>query len=99
MRTKLVTIFAALLATSALAAPATEDAAGKTAAGTGFIQPTGFDRTGDGAVTELQAPEADTRLAIIEVGPATDAAAAARAAWAKWPGHTAPPVRLTQSLF
>ncbi|NJC08863.1 serine hydrolase domain-containing protein [Polymorphobacter fuscus] len=84
----------ALTPAAALAAPVAADTAGKTAAGTAFIQPTGFDRVDKGAVTEIQAPEADTRVAIVEVGAAADAAAAAKAAWGQWPGHAMPPVRL-----
>jgi CubicO group peptidase (beta-lactamase class C family) len=95
MRKFVIPVIAACLATSALAAPVMSDTPGKTAAGTSFLQPTGFDRAGVGAITELQAPEADTKMAIIDAGMAPDAAAAVAAAWAKWSGHVAPPVRLT----
>lgn len=94
MRHLIAVTLAALLATSALAAPVTSDAPAATAAGTAFVQPMGFDRSASGKLTELQPPEADTRVAIVDIGPAADAQAAAKAAWAQWTGHAMPPVRL-----
>ena len=94
MRVMTTLMLAACLASSALAAPVSKDTPGATAAGTAFVQPTGFDRAGAGAVTEFVAPEPDSKLALVEVGKAADAQAAASAAWGKWAGHTMPPVRL-----
>ena len=95
MRVVTTLFLATCLATSALATPVASDTPGATTAGTVFVQPTGFDRAGTGALTEFVAPETDSKLALIEVGKAADATAAATAAWGRWPGHTMPPVRLT----
>ena len=94
MRRTITALLAAMLASSALAAPAVSDTPGKTGAGTGFTQPATFDVSSSGSLTELGAPEADARLALVEVGGAADAAAAAVKAWSLWAGHDVPPLRL-----
>src|SRR6185436_10336262 len=60
---------AALISTSALAQTPP--------AGPSFTLPSDWNRKADGPVQILQPPEADTRLAIVEVGAAADAKAAA----------------------
>ncbi len=94
MRRIFAAIIAATLTTSALAAPVASDTPGKTAAGTAFTQPTGFDRADAGALTELIAPETDARAALVDVGTAADATAAVKQAWAQWAGHDVPPLRV-----
>jgi CubicO group peptidase (beta-lactamase class C family) len=93
-----VSLACALLASTALAAPATSDTPGKTGAGTSFTQPAGFDLAATGAVAEFIAPETDSSAAIIDVGAAPDAAAATAKAWALWAGHAAPPVLVATPL-
>jgi hypothetical protein len=95
----LAPVFAAPLALLLLvaeqsAAPAPEklaaDSPRTTAAGSTFTAPAGWSITARGNVVILVPPEADSRLAIVELG-ANDSAAAAAAAWAayrpeaKWP--------------
>lgn len=94
MRRAIAAIVATMLAGSAVAAPAATDTPGKTNAGTVFIQPAAFDVSNSGSLTELVAPETDARAALVEIGGAADAAAAAARAWSLWAGHNVPPLRL-----
>lgn len=62
-----------------------------TVLGNTFIAPAGWTLTVRGPATILEAPEKDSWLALVDVGPARDADAAVAAAWAaykpqaKWP--------------
>ena len=94
MRRAIAAIVATMLAGSALAAPAATDTPGKTNAGTVFTQSAAFDVSSSGSLTELVAPETDARAALVEIGGAADAAAAAAKAWSLWAGHSVPPLRL-----
>ena len=94
MRRAITAIVATMLAGSALAAPAITDTPQTTGAGTVFIQPAAFDLSNSGSLTELAAPEAGARAALVEIGGAADAAAAAAKAWSLWAGHSMPPLRL-----
>jgi CubicO group peptidase (beta-lactamase class C family) len=70
-----------------------KDAPGATAAGTTFTQPAGWSMQSKDNVVVLEAPEGDSKLAIVDVD-AADSAAAAQAAWkayrpaAPWPLKT-----------
>lgn len=78
------------VAAPALAAPAATDTPTATSGGTSLTIPQGWDSaTGPKAIT-LKPAETDTRLVIVDVGPAKDASAAAEAAWALAGGNKAP---------
>ena len=47
-------------------------------AGSALAAPATFDVTNGGSLTELVAPESDARAALVEIGGAADAAAAAK---------------------
>ena len=95
-----ITIHAAVLALLAFAgssgaaqtaqAPLPADTPSKTVAGATFIAPAGWSVTVKGPATIVEAPEGDSRIALVDV-TATDADAAVAAAWAayrpdaKWP--------------
>ncbi|MFL5297967.1 MAG: serine hydrolase domain-containing protein [Phenylobacterium sp.] len=81
---------AALIATSALAqAPASS--------GPTVTLPADWTRKVDGPVQVLQPPETDTHLAIVEVGAAADAKAAAASAWKLYRGGESHPFKLLQA--
>ena len=86
------------LAGAALAALIATSAAAQTASGSGpsFTLPPDWTRKAEGPVQTLQPPEADTRLVIVDVGPAADAKAAAAAAWKLYRGGESHPFRLIQ---
>jgi CubicO group peptidase (beta-lactamase class C family) len=71
--------------------PLTADSPRTTVLGNVFIAPAGWTVSVRGQATILEAPEKDSWLALVDVGPAKDADAALAAAWAaykpqaKWP--------------
>ncbi len=73
------------------------DTPGVTGAGATFTEPAGWSVQAGARMVVLTAPEADTRLAIVDVGPAADAKAAAQGAWAVYKPGGAPPFRLTNA--
>lgn len=62
--------------------PAKADAPGKTATGVAYTQPRDWTRTTQGSSTVFAAPEGTLNIAVVEVGAAADARAAAEKAWA-----------------
>ena len=68
-----------LLGASALHAqtPAAADTPGKTAAGVAFTQPKDWTETSKAAVTTFTSPEGDLNIAVVDVGQAASAQAAA----------------------
>ena len=85
------------LAGAALAAPAGErlaaDAARTTTSGATFTAPAGWSMSSGGNRTLLEPPEADSRLALVDV-EAADAAAAVAAGWASYRPDANRPLRL-----
>lgn len=70
--------------------------AGTTPSGATFDLSPGWTRKTLPNLVELAAPEGDYRIALVDVGPATDAADAAARAWKLWsPGQTRPPKLVT----
>lgn len=76
------------------AVPATADHSEKTAAGATFTAPAGWTMSGKGPVAEIAAPEGDLRIAIVDIGAATDAKEAAAAGWNAWAPTKARPPKL-----
>ena len=60
---------------------AAADAPGKTASGLAYIQPKDWTATSKDAVTVFASPEGDLNIAVVEVGAAANAQAAAAKAW------------------
>jgi CubicO group peptidase (beta-lactamase class C family) len=77
------------------AAPA--DTPATTTAGHGFILPRGWTLTQRGSASILEAPEGDTRIALIDVD-AKDAGSAIDAAWAIYRGGAKPEVTLSMPV-
>jgi CubicO group peptidase (beta-lactamase class C family) len=73
--------------------PIAADSAHATPAGTTFTAPAGWSLATRGAMIVLTAPEADTRLAIVDM-PMANADAAVDAAWAAFDAAAKPPLRL-----
>ena len=73
---------------------ASADTPGKTPAGVQFTQPKDWSAQANGAVTVFVSPEADLRIAVVDVGDAVDARAAAAKAWSLYKPAGAPTVRL-----
>ena len=67
----------ALMAQSRAAA----DTPGKTASGISYVQPKDWAATKQGAMTVFASPEGDLNIAVVEVGAAANAQAAAAKAW------------------
>lgn len=65
-----------------------------TPSGTTFTVAAGWTMTTKDRLVELAAPEGDLTIALVEVGPAADAKAAAAAAWAAWTPAAARPPKL-----
>lgn len=59
----------------------TADTPTQTAFGTAFTAPKGWTLTSGGRAATVTAPEGDTRISVVDVGPAADAAAATVRAW------------------
>lgn len=57
------------------------DTPGKTASGLAYIQPKDWAMTQQGGATVFASPEADLNIAVVEVGAAANAQAAAAKAW------------------
>jgi CubicO group peptidase (beta-lactamase class C family) len=74
--------------------PAATNTPGTTAAGVSYTLPAAWTGTVKGGATVLAAPEGDTNVAIVDVGPAADARAAASAAWRAYTGEPERKVRL-----
>ena len=64
-----------------MSVPAVADTPQKTASGATFTLPTNWSMQKQGSAIVLTAPEGDTHIAIVDVGSASDAAAAASQAW------------------
>ena len=61
-----------------------------------FTRSPGWTQKASPKLVELVPPENDYRMAVVDVGPAKDAAAAAAAAWSLWkPEQTRPPKLIT----
>ncbi len=73
---------------------ATVDTPGRTPGGVQFVQPKDWAERASGLVTVLTSPERDLHIAIVEVGAATDAGAAAAKAWSLYRPDVAPTARL-----
>ncbi len=71
-------------ASSPAPSAAAADIPAKTAIGTAFTVPAAWRLATAPAFVTLTPPEADSRIAIVEIAAATDAAAAAAAAWAAY---------------
>ena len=65
-----------------------------TAAGATFTAPAGWTVTSKGPMVVLEAPEGDSRLAIVDAGSAKDTDAAVAAAWAAYAGAAKWPLKL-----
>ena len=72
------------LVSPALAQALAVDTASTTSAGTPFTAPKSWSLTNAGGIAVMTAPEGDFRMAIIDVGAATDANAALAKAWARF---------------
>ena len=75
-------------------APNKVDAPGKTMAGVEYIQPRDWSAQIRGPVTVFIAPEADLSIAVVDVGDAPDAQAAAAKAWSMYKPGAAPTLTL-----
>ena len=87
----------ASVATAALAQPAplAADTPSRTPSGASFTAPKSWSLAVAGPAAVIAAPERDTRIALVDVGPAPDARAAAAAAWKAYrPQAAARPVKL-----
>ena len=73
------------------------DTPGKTASGIAYIQPRDWTQTSTGGLTVFTAPEGTFRIAVVEVGAAADARAAAAAAWTRFAPQANRPVRLVST--
>ena len=71
-------------AANAAPSPAAADRPERTPSGATFTAPAGWTMATRGKLVELTAPEGDFRVALVDVGAAADAKAAAAAAWAAW---------------
>jgi len=82
---------------AALAAqvPPASDTPGKSASGTSYTQPKDWAMTVKGAVTVFAAPEANLSIAVIDVGDAPNAQAAAAKAWSLYKASATRTVRLS----
>src|SRR5689334_11116661 len=78
----------------ALGQTAASDMPGKTAAGVQFVQPKDWTVQSNGTVTVFAAPESDLRVALVDVGAAADARAAAAKAWSLYKPTVTPTPRL-----
>lgn len=88
---------ALLLATTPLAAHAQAPAGDRpvaTRAGTNFTAAAGWTANSSDRLVELVAPEGDLKVAIVDIGPAADAKAAAVAAWTAWAPASARPAKV-----
>jgi CubicO group peptidase (beta-lactamase class C family) len=74
------------------------DTPGKTASGTRFTAPKEWSMKTTPSVVLIAAPEGDTTIAIVDVGAAADAGAAAAQAWRLYRPNAAYSVRLISSL-
>lgn len=96
---KLATLLLAI-ALAALSAPvkaqmpALSDTPGQTSLGVRYTQPKDWTARTDGPTTTIEAPERDLAIAVVEVGPADGAAAAAATAWTLYRPDRSPTVRL-----
>ena len=75
-------------------APSKVDAPGKTMAGVEYTQPRDWSTQIRGPVTVFIAPEADLSIAVVDVGDAPDAQAAAAKAWSMYKPGAAPTLTL-----
>jgi len=90
-----LTIALAAAPTALLAqARAAADAPGKTPAGITYVQPKDWTLTSNGAVTLFASPETDLNIAVVDVGGAPAAQAAAAKAWSLYKADATRTVRL-----
>ena len=94
---------AALFASTALAAPAlaqalVADTPSTTAAGTPFTAPKSWTLVNADGLAKIIAPEGDLTAAIVDVGPAPDAAAAVAKAFARFDPSEQHPLKLSSPL-
>ena len=94
---------AALFASTALAAPAlaqalVADTPSTTAAGTPFTAPKSWTLVNADGLAKIIAPEGDLTAAIVDVGPAPDAAAAVAKAFARFDPSEKHPLKLSSPL-
>jgi CubicO group peptidase (beta-lactamase class C family) len=73
---------------------AASDTPRTTASGLAYIQPRDWTQTVDGPSTIFASPEGTLKIAVVEVGPAANAGAAAAAAWSKFAPRANRVVRL-----
>lgn len=73
---------------------ATADMPGKTASGIAYVQPKDWVVTKQGSATVFATPEADLNIAVVEVGAAANAQAAAMKAWSLYKPSANRTVRL-----
>ena len=86
----------AVPASAAAPSPAAGDRPEKTPGGVTLTAPAGWTSKTGPTFIELAAPESDLRLAVVDVGTAADARAAALAAWQAWhPAQTRAPKLVT----
>ncbi|WP_116091105.1 serine hydrolase domain-containing protein [Sphingomonas crusticola] len=78
----------------AVMAQAPADTPGKSAAGLSYVQPAEWAKSSDGPITLFTAPEGDLKIAVVEVGKASDAQAAAAQAWARYRPAMVRPIQL-----
>lgn len=74
-----------------------KDTPGKTQAGIQYTQPKDWTVSSAGPETIFVSPEGDLRVAVVEVGSAADAKAAAAKAWSIYSPGSAPNVRLVSA--
>jgi CubicO group peptidase (beta-lactamase class C family) len=86
------------MAGAALAQGAPADAPAKTPAGSTFTQPKAWSLSAGPKAMVMAAPEGDARMAIVDVGAAPDAKAAAETAWRIWRPGEAPPLKVIDPL-
>ena len=80
---------------AAFAQGAPADTPGKTPAGIAYTQPKDWAVTANGPATVFVAPENNLSIAVVDVGAASDAKAAADKAWSLYKPGAARPVRLS----
>lgn len=92
VRSVLAVVFMGMSA--ALSAQAA-DTPGKTPGGVAYTQPAGWSKSASGNATVFAAPEADTKIAVLPVGKASDALDAAKRAWAAYKPGMARSIQLS----
>ncbi|MBB4630888.1 serine hydrolase domain-containing protein [Sphingosinicella soli] len=94
MKLILALVLMSLPVAAAAQTPAAADTPGKTASGIEYVQPKDWTATTQGSATVFLAPEGDLRIAVVDIGAAPDAAAAAEKGWAAFRSGATPKPRL-----